>query len=74
MNSHEYDRSKLGVCAGAGVKECWLALRPEQRMEPHQQPADEQFAECVVHGPGGSLTTTAVPSSTVDLGSLLAAG
>ena len=73
VTSHEYDRFKLRAYAGAGVKECWLVLAPEKKIEVHRQPAGEQFAECAVHGPGGSLTSTAVPSFTLDLASLFAA-
>lgn len=73
VTSHEYDRLKLRACAGAGVKECWLVLGPEKKIEVHRQPAGEQFTERAVHGPDGSLTSTAVPSFTVDLPSLFAA-
>ncbi|MEK7685254.1 MAG: Uma2 family endonuclease [Verrucomicrobiota bacterium] len=73
VTSHEYDRSKLRAYAGAGVKECWLVLGPEKRIEVHRQPAGEQFAERAVQGPGGSMTSTAVPGFTVDLNSLFAA-
>ena len=73
VTSHEYDRSKLRAYAGAGVKECWLVLGPEKKIEVHRQPAGEQFAECAVHGPGASLTSTAIPGFTVDLDSLFGA-
>lgn len=73
VSSHEYDRSKLRAYASAGVKECWLVLGPEKQIEVHRQPQGEQFVEHAVHGPGGSLTSTAVPSFTVDLASLFAA-
>ncbi len=72
VTSHEYDRSKLRAYAAAGVKECWLVLGPEKKIEVHRQSTGEQFAERAVHGPGGSLTSTAVPGFTVDLGSLFA--
>jgi Uma2 family endonuclease len=73
VRSHEYDRSKLRAYASAGVKECWLVLGPEKQIEVHRQPAGEQFVECVVHGPGGSVTSAAVPGFTVDLERLFAA-
>lgn len=71
--SHEYDGSKLRAYARAGVKECWLVLGPEKTIEVHRQPVGEQFAEWAVHGPGGSLTSTSVPSFTVDVASLFVA-
>lgn len=73
VSSHEYDRSKLRAYASAGVKECWLVLAPEKQIEIHRQPQGEQFAEHAVHGPGGSVASTAVPGFTVDLVSLFAA-
>ena len=73
VTSHEYDRSKLRAYATAGVKECWLVLAPEKQIEVHRQPQGEQFAEHSVHGPGGTLTSVAVPSLTVELDRLFAA-
>ncbi len=70
---HEYDRSKLRAYASAGVKECWLVLEVGKSIEVHRQPAGEQFAECIVHGPGELLVTTSVPSFTLDIASLFAA-
>ncbi len=67
------DRFKLRAYAVAGVRECWLVLGLEKTIQVHRQPAREQFAECAVHGPGGSLSSMAVPSFTVDLASLFAA-
>ena len=72
VSSHEYDRSKLRAYAGAGVKECWLVLGPEKQIEVHRQPQGEQFAEHALHGPGGSLTSAAAPSFTVELDRLFA--
>ena len=73
VTSHEYDRSKLRAYAVAGVKECWLVLGPEKQIEIHRRPEGEQFAEHAVHGPGGSLSSAAVPGFTVELDSLFPA-
>lgn len=70
VSSPDYDRSKLGAYAGAGVKECWLVLGEEQQIEVHRQPVGDQFTERTVHGPGGRLASTAVPRFMVDLNSL----
>jgi Uma2 family endonuclease len=72
VSSHEYDRSKLRAYASAGVKECWLVLAPERQVEIHRQPQGGQYAERSLHGPGGSVTSTAVPGFTVDLTGLFA--
>jgi Uma2 family endonuclease len=73
VTSHEYDRSKLRAYAGAGVKEVWLVLGPEKQIEVHRQPVEGQFSQQATHGPGGSLTSQAVPSLTVDLTALFSA-
>ena len=67
VTSHDYERSKLRAYATAGVKECWLVLGPEKQIEVHRQPSGEQFTERTVHGPGGTLISTAVPGFTVEL-------
>lgn len=45
VSSHEYDRSKLRAYAQAGVKECWLVLAPEKKIEVYRQPVEGQFVE-----------------------------
>lgn len=65
--SHEYDRAKLRAYAQAEVKECWLVLGPEKRIEVHRQPSGELFAEVTGHGPGPTISSAALPGSTVDL-------
>lgn len=72
VSSHEYDRSKLRAYASAGVKECWLVLGPEKQIEVHRQPEAEGFSQHEVHGPGGSLTSAAMPEFTVALDKLFA--
>jgi Uma2 family endonuclease len=72
VSSHDYDRSKLRAYARAGVQEVWLVLAPEKQMEVHRQPAGEQFRQCSVHGPGGRLTSAAVPSLDIELEALFA--
>ena len=72
VTSHGYDRSKLRAYARAGVKECWLVLGPEKQIEVHRNPAGEEFAERSLHGPGGQLTSAAVPEITVKLDELFA--
>ena len=72
VSSHEYDRSKLRAYARAGVKECWMVLGPEKQVEVYRQPMAGQFAERTTHGPGGQLTSLALPSLTVGLDQLFA--
>jgi Uma2 family endonuclease len=70
LTSVDYDRGKLPAYAAAGVKECWLVLGETKQIEVYRQPAGEQFAECVTHGPGGKVVSSAIPEFTVELGVL----
>jgi Uma2 family endonuclease len=72
VSGHEYDRSKLRAYAGAGVKECWLVLGPEQQIEVNRQPVGGQYAERQIVGPGGRLASVAVPGFAVELDALFA--
>jgi Uma2 family endonuclease len=72
VSTHEYDRSKLRAYASAGVAECWLVLVPEQQIEIHRRPHDGRYAETVLHGPGGSLSSGSVPGIVVELERLFA--
>ena len=63
---------ELRAYARAGVKECWMVLGPEKQVEVYRQPMAGQFAERTTHGPGGQLTSLALPSLTVGLDQLFA--
>jgi Uma2 family endonuclease len=72
ITSHDYDRSKLSAYAAAAVKECWLVLGPEKQIEVYRRPKDGQFTEHSVHGPGGTLTSAALPQLTLRLDAFFA--
>lgn len=72
VTSHDYDRSKLRAYATAGVKECWFVLGPEKQIEVYRQPKDGQFTEHSLHGPGGTLTSAALPEFMLPLDALFA--
>jgi Uma2 family endonuclease len=67
ISSHDYDRSKLAAYAAAGVKECWLILGPENKIEVYRQPKAGRFNEHTLLGPGGTLSSAAVPEFTLPL-------
>ncbi len=67
ITSTEYDRSKLPAYATAGVKECWLVLGEQKQIEVYRLADDGTFAAGTTHGPGGQLTSRAVPEFTLDL-------
>lgn len=70
ISSHDYDRSKLRAYAIAGVKEYWLVLAPEKTIEVYRQPKDGKFAEKLLHGPGGTLTSVTLPEFSLTLDTL----
>jgi Uma2 family endonuclease len=72
ISSHDYDRSKLRAYATAGVKESWLILGPEQKIEVYRQPADGGYAQHSLHGPDETLASVAVPEFTLALDDLFA--
>jgi Uma2 family endonuclease len=72
VTSHDYDRSKLRAYAVAGVTECWLVLGPEKQIEVFRQPRNGQFTGHALHGPGGALTSAALPEFTLDLDAFFA--
>jgi Uma2 family endonuclease len=70
VSSHDFDRSKLRAYAEAGIKEVWLVLAPEQQIEVYGRPLEGHYAEKTVHGPGGSVSSPALPGFAVDLEAL----
>jgi len=72
ISSHDYDHSKLRAYAAANVKECWLVLGPEKKIEVYRQPKEGQFTEHTEHGPGGTLPSEALPGFTLSLDALFA--
>jgi len=72
ISSHDYDRSKLRAYAIAGVKECWIVLGPEKKIEVYRKPKEGQFTEHSLHGPDGTLTCDALPQFTLPLGAFFA--
>jgi Uma2 family endonuclease len=67
ITGHDYDRSKLLAYAAAGVKECWLILGPEKKIEVYRQPRDGGYTEQALHGPEGTLVSAALPEFTLPL-------
>ena len=70
VTSHDSDRSQLRAYASAGIKEVWLILVPEKQIEVHRLPAEAQFRERTLHGPGGQLASRVLPDFQVELDAL----
>jgi Uma2 family endonuclease len=45
VSSRDDDRSKLGACPGAAVKEAWFVLVLEKPIEFHSRPVNGRFTE-----------------------------
>lgn len=72
VSSHEYDRAKLRAYAIAGVKECWLVLAPERQIEVYRQPQGERYAVKNVFLVGQRLTSSVLPTVTVEVADVTA--
>lgn len=67
VTSQEYDRNKTRAYVQAGVKEFWLVLVPERRVEVHRVPAGDRFVETTVVNLGDELASGALPEVRLDL-------
>ena len=73
VSSRDYDRWKIRAYAQAGVKEVWIVLGPEAKVEVYRQPSGDGFAERHVQGPGGQLSSSVLPRFQLDLDALFRA-
>jgi Uma2 family endonuclease len=73
VTSYEYDRSKLRAYAMGNVKECWLVLASEEKVEVHFDPQGEAFRNVESHGPSGILQSRTNPPISIDLKALFQA-
>jgi hypothetical protein len=49
------------------VKETWLVLVPEKQIEVHRHPAEGQFRERILHGPGETVASVAIAGLKLDV-------
>ena len=70
VTSHEYDRSKLRAYASGKIKECWLILGPEKKVEVYSDPKDGSFSAIKTHEAGEILRSVSVPQIAIDLATL----
>ena len=69
VTSHDYDRSKLRAYAVASIKEVWLLLVRERRVEVYLQPTNGEYVDKKLVGPRGKLASAVLPNFVLDLGS-----
>lgn len=62
VSSAELDRELASLYAEAGVKEYWIVLGPERRVEVHRQPENGRYQQQRVVGPEETLDCASLPS------------
>jgi Uma2 family endonuclease len=67
VTSHEYDRSKLPAYARGKVKECWLLLVPERKIEIYTNPEDGVYTAMTIENAVGKISSRALPELSIDL-------
>lgn len=60
VTSEDYDRGKAAAYATAGVKEFWIVLVPECRIEIHRAPADGAYASVEVFAADEAATSEVI--------------
>jgi Uma2 family endonuclease len=61
------DRLNTEVYAEAGVKEYWIVLGSQQRVEVYRNPQAGRYEQTSLLGPTGALESLSVPGLTIDL-------
>ena len=70
--SIEYDRKvKLPLYARAGIHEVWLANVPEDRVEIHTQPLNDQYQSVVIVRRGESIESQTIAGLSVNVDDIL---
>ena len=70
VSTLELDRRKAPIYAAAGVKEYWIVIPEERRIEVHRQPQGEAYLETHSADAPACLQSAAVPGFSVDLSQL----
>lgn len=71
VSTIELDRRKAWIYAAAGVKEYWIVIPEERRVEVHRHPQGEAFQEIRSVSSPARVESMVVPGFAVDLGELL---
>jgi len=72
VSSAALDRQNASLYAEAGVKEYWIVLGPERRVEVYRQPVSGRYQEMRVVGPDETIECSAVPGVRIPIHSLFA--
>jgi Uma2 family endonuclease len=72
VSSAALDRQNATLYAEAGVKEYWIVLGPERRVEVYRQPVNGQYKEMRVVGPGEAIECVTLPGVRIQVSDLFA--
>jgi Uma2 family endonuclease len=72
VSSPALDRENASLYAEAGVKEYWIVLGAERRVEVYRQPAQGRYGEMLVAGVDETLAITSLPDLRVRVSDLFA--
>jgi Uma2 family endonuclease len=71
VSSAALARANAFLSAEAGVKEYWIVLAPERRVEVYRQPGAGRYQEMKIPGPDETLECLSVPTPRIRLADLL---
>ena len=71
LGSYDYDSSKLRAYALSEVKECWLVLPREKKIEAHRKPRNGEYTQKQTYGPVGRIRSSALPRIDLQLDRIL---
>jgi Uma2 family endonuclease len=72
VSSATLDRENASLYAEAGVKEYWIVLGPERRVEVYRRPENGSYKESLQFGAGDTLQCASVPTVRIRLADLFA--
>jgi Uma2 family endonuclease len=72
VSSATLDRENASLYAEAGVKEYWIVLEPERRVEVYRRPEKGSYQESMQFGAGDTLQCASVPTVRVRVSDLFA--
>ena len=72
VSSADLDHEIASLYAEAGVKEYWIVLGGERRVEVYRRPENDAFLEKTFVGTGENLVCASVPGVSIPLGELFA--
>jgi len=72
VSSATLDRENASLYAEAGVKEYWIVLGPERRVEVYRRPENGSYKENLQFGAGDTLPCASVPTMNIRVSDLFA--